>query len=208
MTGVMQLFLVGWLASFLGTLPFGPINLSVVSRTVKESLRAGLWFAFAAAIVEILQSFIALHCSTYISQYLNSSPWIKWTTATLFVLIGLFFMLKKEKEKDVAEMKEKKDNNFLAGILISVLNFQAIPFWIFVLTYLDMSLHIRIDASVSLLGIALFLVGVSSGKFAALALFGFASQRVKGRVHQLKYLMNKIIGTILMLIGIFQFISG
>ena len=71
-----------------------------------------------------------------------------------------------------------------------------------------MSHHIRIDASLSLLGIALFLLGVSTGKFAALALFGFASQRVKGRVHQLEYLMNKIIGTILMLIGIFQFISG
>lgn len=208
MTGVMQLFLVGWLASFLGTLPFGPINLSVVSRTVKESLRAGLWFAFAAAIIEIFQSFIALHCSAFISQYLESSPWVKWTTATLFILIGLFFILKKEKEKIISEKPAKKDNNFLAGVFISILNFQAIPFWIFVLTYLDMSHHIRIDASLSLLGIALFLIGVSTGKFAALALFGFASQRVKGRVHQLKYLMNKIIGTILMLIGIFQFISG
>lgn len=208
MTGVLQLFLVGWLASFLGTLPFGPINLSVVSRTVKESLRAGLWFAFAAAIIEIFQSFIALHCSTFISQYLDSSPWIKWTTATLFILIGLFFILKKEKEKVISEKPTKKDNNFLAGVFISVLNFQAIPFWIFVLTYLDMSHHIRIDASLSLLGIALFLIGVSTGKFAALALFGFASQLVKGRTQQLKYLMNKMIGTILMLIGIFQFISG
>lgn len=208
MTTLFQLFAVGWLASFLGTLPFGPINLSVVSRTVKDSLRAGLWFALAAALIEIGQSFVALHCSALINQYLDSSPWIKWGTAGLFILLGLFFMLKREQQQTEEAVKNRKDNNFLAGIIISILNLQAIPFWIFILTYLDMSHHIRIDASISLSGIALFLLGVSSGKFAALALFGLLSQTVKGHVQSLKYWMNKVIGFILLLIGIFQFFSA
>lgn len=207
MTTLFQLFAIGWLASFLGTLPFGPINLSVVSRTVKDSLRAGLWFAFAAALIEIAQSFIALHCSALINQYLDSSPWIKWVTAGLFILLGLVFMLRQEKAQE-EDSSNRKDNNFLAGIIISVINFQAIPFWIFILTYLDMSHHVRIDTSLSLGGIALFLIGVSTGKFAALSLFGLASQSVKNRVHQLKFWMNKIIGFILLLIGIFQFLSA
>ncbi|MBX2872812.1 MAG: LysE family transporter [Saprospiraceae bacterium] len=207
MTTLFQLFAIGWLASFLGTLPFGPINLSVVSRTVKDSLRAGLWFAFAAALIEIAQSFIALHCSALINQYLDSSPWIKWVTAGLFILLGLVFMLRREKAQE-EDSSNRKDNNFLAGIIISVINFQAIPFWIFILTYLDMSHHVRIDTSLSLGGIALFLIGVSTGKFAALSLFGLASQSVKNRVHQLKFWMNKIIGFILLLIGIFQFLSA
>lgn len=208
MTPLFQLFLVGWLASFLGTLPFGPINLSVVSRTVKENLKAGLWFAFAAALIEIAQSFIALHCSSYINQYLDSTPWIKWATAGLFVMLGIFFMLKREQPETEMDQSKRKDNNFLAGIIISVLNFQAIPFWIFILTYLDMSHHIRIDTSITLAGVGLFLVGVSTGKFAALALFGLASQSVKGKVQQLKFWMNRAIGFILLLIGIFQIISA
>lgn len=207
MTTLFQLFAIGWLASFLGTLPFGPINLSVVSRTVKNSLKAGLWFAFAAALIEIAQSFIALHCSALINHYLDSLPWIKWVTAGFFILLGLVFMLRREKVASEENPNKRKDNNFLAGIIISVINFQAIPFWIFILTYLDMSHHVRIDTSLSLGGIALFLLGVSSGKFAALALFGLASQSVKNRVHQLKFWMNKVIGFILLLIGIFQFLS-
>ncbi len=207
MTTLFQLFAIGWLASFLGTLPFGPINLSVVSRTVKDSLRAGLWFALAAALVEIAQSFIALHCSALINQYLDT-PWIKWATAGLFILLGLVFMLRREKIQEEEDMGKRKDNNFLAGIIISVINFQAIPFWIFILTYLDMSHHVRIDTSLSLGGIALFLFGVSTGKFAALTLFGLASQSVKNRVSQLKFWMNKVIGFILLLIGIFQFFNA
>lgn len=207
MITLFQLFAIGWLASFLGTLPFGPINLSVVSRTVKDSLRAGLWFAFAAALIEIAQSFIALHCSALINQYLDSFPWIKWATAGLFILLGLIFMLSREKAQE-EEAAKRKDNNFLAGIIISVINFQAIPFWIFILTYLDMSHHVRIDTSLSLGGIALFLLGVSTGKFAALTLFGLVSQSVKNRVHQLKFWMNKVIGFILLLIGIFQFFNA
>lgn len=207
MTTLFQLFAIGWLASFLGTLPFGPINLSVVSRTVKSSLRAGLWFAFAAALIEIAQSFIALHCSALINQYLDSTPWIKWATAGLFTLLGLVFMLRREKIQE-EETAKRKDNNFLAGIIISVINFQAIPFWIFILTYLDMSHHVRIDTNLSLGGIALFLLGVSTGKFAALTLFGLVSQSVKNRVHQLKFWMNKVIGFILLLIGIFQFFNA
>ncbi|NRB51400.1 MAG: LysE family transporter [Saprospiraceae bacterium] len=207
MTTLFQLFAIGWLASFLGTLPFGPINLSVVSRTVKNSLRAGLWFAFAAALIEIAQSFIALHCSALINQYLDSTPWIKWATAGLFTLLGLVFMLRREKIQE-EETAKRKDNNFLAGIIISVINFQAIPFWIFILTYLDMSHHVRIDTNLSLGGIALFLLGVSTGKFAALTLFGLVSQSVKNRVHQLKFWMNKVIGFILLLIGIFQFFNA
>lgn len=207
MTTLFQLFAIGWLASFLGTLPFGPINLSVVSRTVKNSLRAGLWFAFAAALIEIAQSFVALHCSALINEYLDSTPWIKWATAGLFTLLGLIFMLRREQVVE-EEAANRKGNNFLAGIIISIINFQAIPFWIFILTYLDMSHHVRIDTSLGLGGIALFLLGVSSGKFSALALFGLASQSVKNRVGQLKFWMNKVIGFILLLIGIFQFFNA
>ena len=71
-----------------------------------------------------------------------------------------------------------------------------------------MSHHVRIDTSLSLGGIALFLIGVSTGKFAALTLFGLASQSVKNRVSQLKFWMNKVIGFILLLIGIFQFLNA
>lgn len=60
--GISPVFvlLIGWLASFTGTLPLGPINLSVVEVTVNRSFRAAIWLSVAAALVEIFQSLLAL----------------------------------------------------------------------------------------------------------------------------------------------------
>ena len=45
-------FLLSMLASIVGTLPFGPINLSVVDTTINRSWRAAFHFSVAAALVE------------------------------------------------------------------------------------------------------------------------------------------------------------
>ena len=53
-------FLIGVFASFLGTLRLGPINLAVNKTTVDQHARAGLEFAIAASLIEILQAVLAL----------------------------------------------------------------------------------------------------------------------------------------------------
>lgn len=195
-------FLIGLIASFLGTLPFGPINLSVVDATLRKSLQAALWLAFAAALVEILQSFVALHCSMWISDIVQSSRWVKLGTFILFVGLGLFFFRKKSIEK--ADSASKKGGNFLRGLIIALLNPQAIPFWLFVLTYLETAQMIHLDTRQQVPYILLFLLGVAMGKFLALLCFGLMSNVIKNRTKFLNQWMNKILGIILLLIGLYQ----
>lgn len=199
-------FTAGFIASFLGTLPFGPINLSVVDTTIKKNLQAGLWFALAAAIVEIGQSFVAIHCSMFITDFLKSSPWLSIGIALLFIVLGILFFFKKSiQNNDPA--KKKKGNSFIRGILISIVNIQAIPFWIFVLTYLDTVQMIHLDTGQQLNFILLFLVGVALGKFLALLLFGVLSEAISKRTNFLNKWMNKILGGIFIFIGLLQFVQ-
>ena len=160
-------FIIGFIAAFLGSLPFGPINLSVVDTTIRQSLNAGLRFALAAAIIEIGQSFIAVHCSMFITQFIESSPWVSISIALIFIAIGTTFLFKKKVGK-VKEEKTKKENSFIRGLLISAVNMQAIPFWIFILTYLETAQMIHLNTSQRLSYILLFLAGVAIGKFLAL----------------------------------------
>ena len=195
-------FIIGLIASFLGALPFGPINLSVVDTTVRKSLQAGLWLALAAALVEILQSFVAVHCSMWISQAIQASPWVKIAAFILFIGLGLFFFFKKGIKKEKEE--QKSGGNFVRGMIISLLNPQAIPFWIFVLTYLEMTQMIEINTQQKLHLVLLFLLGVAVGKFLALLGFGLLSKTIRNKTDFINQWMNKIIGTILIIIGIFQ----
>ena len=56
----ISVFFIALVASFGGTLPFGPINLSVVNTTINRSFKAALRFSTAAALVEILQALVAV----------------------------------------------------------------------------------------------------------------------------------------------------
>ena len=198
-------FMAGLIASFLGTLPFGPINLSVVNTTIKKSFQAGLWFALAAAIIEIGQSFVAIHCSMLIIDFLQSSPWFTLAIALLFIVLGIAFLLKKNTQK--VEEAPKKSNSFLRGLFISIINIQAIPFWIFVLTYLETAQMIELNTNQQLNIILLFLLGVCIGKFLALLLFGLLSKVISQRSGFLNQWMNKIMGGIFIFIGLLQLVQ-
>lgn len=199
----MFVFLIACLASFLGSLPFGPINLSVVDTTIRQSFRAGLWFSAAAAVVEIGQSFIALEFNHSISTFLNTHLWARLLAAFLFLGIGLVFMLRKDKTAQQQRQRRNK-SNFVRGLFIALLNPQAIPFWIFVLAYLDASRSIHINTHQSLQIVIAFFLGVSLGKLGALLLFGLLGQLISQRCQLIQHWMNKAIGGILMGIGLLQ----
>lgn len=199
----MIVFLAAWLASFLGTLPFGPVNLSVVDTTIRQSFRAGLWFSAAAAIVEIGQSFVALHFNHSISAYLDSHIWAKVFTAFVFLGIGLAFMLRRN-QAGLPRRKWSQNSHFARGLFVALLNPQAIPFWIFVLAYFENSQYMHLSSHHSLQIVLAFFLGVSLGKLGALMLFGLLGQAISRRSHLIQGWMNKAVGGILIGIGLLQ----
>ena len=163
--------LLGFLGSFIGTLPLGPINLSVVDTTLKRSFKSAMYLALAASIIELIYSYISFECSIALMEAIEGNAWIPWLVAGLFIVGGVFFFLKKAKEKD-PEKPPKKDS-FLRGLIIAILNPQAIPYWLFVIGYYQAMHWIDLGAS-SMLELAIFfVVGAAIGKMASLPVVQF-----------------------------------
>lgn len=195
--------MISWIVSFLGSLPFGPINLVMIETTLKNSLRAGIPFAIAAAIVEMGQSLLALHSSVFINQLIQNGPWFKVFVFFIFLVLGLVFFFKKSKE--AAHQKRRlSDRHFLKGLVVAFLNPQAIPFWVIMLAFLHSAQLMSIDAHSPLMIIAFFLLGAALGKLCALMLFGILSQRIIYKISIVRNHLNRIIGIILIAIGMFQ----
>ncbi|MBU14335.1 MAG: hypothetical protein CMQ14_04500 [Gammaproteobacteria bacterium] len=57
----------------LGTIPFGPINLTVVKTTVDHSAQRGTEIAIVASLIEILEALIAIWFGMVISRFLESN---------------------------------------------------------------------------------------------------------------------------------------
>lgn len=127
MTNPYFYLLVGMIACFIGTIPFGPINLTVVKTTVDHNRLRGTEVALAASLIEILQALIAISFGMVISSYLESNVVIKIILACFLLgvfagkLIALYgFVIASDYLKSHLQKSSKMVNRLLAGILLLI----------------------------------------------------------------------------------------
>lgn len=193
---------IGLLACFIGTIPFGPINLTVVKTTVDKNARQGMKVALAASFVELFHSLIAIVFGMAISDFLTGSRGVNFFLAALFVTLAL--VIWRRKPKPELHNDNSKDSSFKNGFLIAFLNPQAIPFWIFALATISQYFTFQYT------GICLtaFLVGVFLGKLAALSSFVVASGYLKQHLQESSLWVNRLLAVILLFIGVSQLWEG
>jgi len=195
----LSIYLIaGAVICFLGTLPLGPINLTVVKITVERSQFRGFEVAIAASLVEIVQALIAAWFGMVISAFIDSTPAFRVVIASVFVLLGILVLTRQPRQR--LEQEEDDSSEFLTGFLVAVMNPQAIPFWIFALTagsqYFDFEY-----AGIFLL---VFLLGVFVGKLLALGLFVLAAGYLRAHLQKSEVFVNRLLAAVLLFIGITQ----
>ncbi|MCK5470246.1 MAG: LysE family transporter, partial [Cyclobacteriaceae bacterium] len=189
-------FIFGLFGSFLGGVAFGPINLSVVDLTLKKSVRSAIRFCIAAALVEVIQATIAILFGKMISRKIEEFPELKLLVIIFFVILGLYFIFKKDIPE--AEIKtDSKKSSFLNGFIVAIFNPQTIPYWIFVLAYLKSAQVLYLKSWYLLI----FLAGVSIGKFIILSLYSYLSEYIKRHTANLNDYVSKAIGGLLLAAG-------
>lgn len=191
-------FIYGLCGSLLGGVAFGPINLSVVELTIKKNLKAASRFCAAAALIEILQAFIAILFGKLIEKKIEEFPELKILVILFFIILGIYFVIKRDKPK--SELQEVGRTSFINGLIVSILNPQTIPYWIFVLAYLKSADALALSST----NLVLFLVGVAIGKYIILSIYSHLSFYINKHVANLNNYVSKTIGAILMAVGIVQ----
>ena len=188
-------FAMALICALIGTIPFGPINLTVVKTTVDINSSHGTEVAVAASLVEMAQALIAIFFGMIISRLLETSLLLRLVIALLFIGLALVILLQKPRPQLPPTCEDK---SFLVhGMILAALNPQAVPFWIFVLAAI--SQYFVLDYT----GIFLlaFLAGVFAGKLIALLGFVLVSVWLKTRLESSCLLVNRLLAGVLFLIG-------
>jgi threonine/homoserine/homoserine lactone efflux protein len=192
-------FLVGMVSCFIGTIPFGPINLTVVKTTVDHDRRRGMEVALAASLIEVLEALVAICFGLVISSFLESNVIFKLLIALAFISLAVF-VFTRSSNPSLAQKNTPQRSYFKQGLLIAALNPQAIPFWIFALAAISQYFEFEY-VGIYLAG---FLLGVFVGKFLALYGFVVASSYLKAHLQQSGELVNRLLAAILLFIGLTQ----
>lgn len=200
-------FSVTFLTSLLASIPFGPINLNVIYTTVQRNKKAGLTFAAAAAVIELLQSFIAIQVSpSYLVPVLDHYLTIIFTSIFL-IFLGIFFLFKKEKEKKYYVQEEAEYVGFYLfckGMLVALLNIPTIAFWIAMTTYYkSINLFDVKDAS-GYYVIICFISAAALGKLVTLSSYALLANRFLPHLGKFRKFLPKLIGILLIMMGLFQ----
>jgi threonine/homoserine/homoserine lactone efflux protein len=198
--GFLIHFAWGWLCGFLGTLPFGTINVSIAEMAIQRGTRVAVSMAIGAAFIEFFQSYIALsfyHILTHNEEIERS---IIIVCIPIFLVVGIYYIFKENHAVPHPTTKAANAIGAAKGIALSSINLMAIPYFVFIGGYLASANYISLKAEF----IASFSAGVVLGSFMTFFIYAKLGIVIKRKSEKMGRYASKIVGIIFIVIAISQ----
>lgn len=195
------LFFACFIFSFLGTLPFGMINMAVADVAIRKGMGPAIMFSLGAAIIEFGQGMITVKFLNLFMENEQVLSIIEWLAVIIFFACGIYFFFKKERPVQIEHRKYKYDKGWIfKGMGISALNFMPYPFWIFFSTFLiSNGIMERTMQDYIILSLGMML-----GAFAMFILYARGSVWLIKKNAKLEASIRKVFASLFMLLGILQ----
>lgn len=192
-------FIIAFFFSFIGSIPPGSLNLSVIQLSLDNKLSAAIRFALAAAIIEFPYAFIAVKFEGLIT----SSPLVlnnfKLIAAIVMLALGIANIATYSKNSTSKTLDKLRQSGFRKGVILSILNPLAIPFWIGVTAYLNNQGWIQLTSNKLIL---IYVLGISAGTFALLAVLAVLGKYL-GNYFKESNLIKIIPGVVFLILGMY-----
>lgn len=167
-------FLIGLLMNFVGYVPLGNINLTVVKLAINRGMKQVMYFLVAFSLVEFIFTFCIMKFAEWFSGKANILTMLDWILIAIFLIMGTLTW--KNHQKPPKEDFSRKDSIKL-GIIMGFVNPMQLPFWLIGGTYVISKGWILTGNT----ALTIFSIGSAFGSF--LCLYGFA--------HFARYIQSK-----------------
>jgi threonine/homoserine/homoserine lactone efflux protein len=198
--GFLTHFAWGWLCSFLGTIPFGTINVSITEAAIKKGVKVGLFMGLGASFVEFFQSYVALAFFNILSTNPKVERTIILTCIPIFLVIGIYYMFKKSTSMPKPTSRASNAIGFAKGFMLSAFNLLAVPYYVFLGGWLASSNYINLRPQF----IAAYSTGVVVGSFLVFFLYAKLGQYIRNKSERMSRYASKVVGIIFIVIAISQ----
>ena len=194
-----QVFLIGLVFSFLGSIPPGTLNVCVLQLGIEKKIAAALRFALAVSIVEYPYTWIAVQFEYWITSSPVVTENFQLITAVVMTALGLFMLWSARKPSNFSV--RFNESGFRRGMILSILNPMAIPFWVGITAYLKAQGWIDLSSTGLLHS---YVLGTAVGAMILLTLFTFMAVRLAPYIQHNRFI--KIIpGLMLLSLGVYAF---
>ena len=200
MPTLLMNFAIGLLVSFLGTLPLGVLNITIMRVSLLQGLRSALKFALACALVELVYSYLSVELAQSLIAYPAIKPFTELVAALTLLGMGIYYI-----RKQAMPMTDQRTiRPFYLGALLSVVNVVAFPFWILYTTLLQAKGYVGITTNSFIL---IYVVGISLGTMAGLLPFIFGSRYLSRWVITHQHQLDRTIGLLFVVLSLCQAVT-
>jgi len=167
-------FFIGAFANFIGYIPPGNINLTLVQITVNRGIKQALRFIISFSCVEFFFTYFIMHAAKWLSAQVKLDMVIDWVMVVLFGVLGTVTWIHRKKPP---ETEYSEHDSIKYGIVLGFLNPMQVPFWIITGTYLITHEWI-LDGKLALV---VFSLGSAGGAFGALFLYAKFAKYIQSK---------------------------
>jgi threonine/homoserine/homoserine lactone efflux protein len=196
---IVTTFLIAFVFSFVGSIPPGVLNLTVIQLGLEHKLNIAYRFAFAAAIVEYPYAWIAVAFEELLTTSPAISESLQLMAAAVLIIVGAFNLWTSGQNSSKNLQLFKKGRGFRKGIVLSIVNPMALPFWLAVTAYVRGLGLIALDDTIEMQA---YLMGVAFGAFAVLISFAHLARYATGFFNENSF-VRRVPGLIMIALGVY-----
>ena len=193
---------LGFVMAFFSLIPPGMLNMTAVRTTIEKNRKEGIWFALGAALVVIPQAFIALVFARYFSDHPEIVQRLELAGVVVLLVLSLAFFFQARK-KFKGEGTKRRGKSFWIGILMSMMNMLAIPFYLVLSSVLENRGLLNTEQPF----INLFVSGVFLGAFTLFFVYVQFAQLIAKRAQFIARNINYILSALFLVLGILTLIK-
>nr|WP_321223225.1 LysE family transporter [uncultured Psychroserpens sp.] len=191
--------LLGFVIAATGSITPSFLNLTVVKFSLKSGKKSALYLIGGFATVLFFQANIGAYLSSILmknSEYIVTIQ--KIGTGILILLSINFFRLYFSADKKIKKVKIDKSKAYLHGIMMSLLNTFAIPFYFTTISFLIGLEYFEY----SLINSLYFSIGSTAGSFSLYALYATVASKIEHKLSFVATKMDFILGCLTGVVGI------
>ncbi len=174
---ILQHISIGFAMAFLGLLSPGLLTMTTLSTAAERGKKAGIYFALGAVFPIIIQAHIALLGADYLKTHPNVIQSFTDVAVFVFLLLAIVFYYQYKHRNRPATSGLNIHNSFVFGLIISLINPMAIPFYFTYSTLLEMQNLLILKQGL----ISFFVVGAALGAFLVLSIYAANARKLFGR---------------------------
>ncbi len=194
------------MASFIGSLQLGPVNLYVINSTLNSGKKTALYAGIGGCIPEFVYCTLAVFSSELFIKYTFLFVLFKIAFVIILITLSIFYFLKTNTQVKSINAQLKKENNLKSlfkGLSLGLFNPQLLPFWLFIQLYFNSISFLQIQSNLQKIA---YIVGAGVGAFLLLLLLIKLTikyqNQIMSRVNYNKF--NKVISLLFFIMALHQ----